>query len=232
MPEVTCWDCGLPINLSNRPRHASCFPQHRRADLNAAALNRCTITLENGERCPKPMKARDWCSGHIQRYGRYGDPTFVTGRRANGEMQALVRAAARAVTEECILAPCAHSRPGVIYRGNPMPAARAVWIEATGENPGDRQVLHTCHRGDEGCIAFPHLYLGDHARNMRDMTEAERQGRGEDNGNAELTELDVREIRRLFAARAASQRALAAQFGVSQGAIHQIVTRKTWKHVE
>ncbi|MDX3237223.1 hypothetical protein PV392_16395 [Streptomyces sp. ME03-5709C] len=232
MNDVICGHCGLAINLSNRPKHAGCFPEHRSADLIESDPGRCTIVLVGGDRCPKPVKARNWCSGHIQRFGRYGNPTYVTGRRASVEMQALVREAARATAGECFLAPCARSRPSVIHQGTPMPAARAVWIVATGTEPGDRQVLHTCHRGDEGCIAFSHLYLGDHSRNMRDMTEAERQARGEDNGNAELTESDVREIRRLADARAASQRALARMYGVSQPTISQIVTRKTWKHVE
>lgn len=92
-------------------------------------------------------------------------------------------------------------------------------------------VLHTCHRGDEGCINIRHLYLGDHARNTLDMVEAERSARGEDNGNAELTEADIREIRRLYRTRLVSQRGLAGQFRVSQGTIHQIVSYKTWKHI-
>lgn len=112
-----------------------------------------------------------------------------------------------------------------------MGATRAVWWEATGKDPGEGNVLHTCHHGEEGCITIRHLYLGDHRRNMLDMTEAQRQARGEGNGNAELTEDGVREIRRLYGARVVSQRALARQFGVSQGAIHQIVSGKTWKHV-
>lgn len=189
----------------------------------------CTI-VEDGVRCTQAHCAGGKCKAHWQREARHGD--MRRRRRANGELVALVVAAASATGDECFLAPCDSSRPGVTYRGEPMGATRAVWWEATGEDPGDGQVLHTCHRGDEGCISIRHLYLGDHALNMADMTEAERQARGEDNGNAELTESDVREIRRLSAAGGISQRALARQFGVSQGTINQIVTRKTWKHVE
>jgi hypothetical protein len=194
----------------------------------APADGLCTV-IEDGVRCSSPHRAGGKCHLHWQREQRHGDTR--KRRRANGELLALVVAAARATGDDCVLAPCERSRPGVTYNGEPMPAARAVWWEANGVDPGDRQVLHTCHRGDDGCISIRHLYLGDHVRNMRDMTDAERQARGEGNGNAELTELDVREIRRVYAVRGASQRTLAVRYGVSQGTINQVVTRKTWKHV-
>ncbi|WP_326813949.1 hypothetical protein [Streptomyces sp. NBC_01763] len=218
-----CWEW--------RRRNGGADPESpkRRRLLPPPPDGRCTV-VEDGERCPKPHIAKGTCNQHWLRKWRNGSNT--RRRRANGEMVALVVAAARATGEDCVLAPCDHSRPGVTYRREAMPATRAVWIEATGDDPGDRQVLHNCHRGAEGCISFRHLYLGDHAQNMRDMTEAERQARGEGNGNAELTEPAVREIRRLYAARALNQRVLGVRYGVSQGTINQIVTRKTWKHVE
>ncbi|MFF4900440.1 hypothetical protein [Streptomyces sp. NPDC001068] len=189
----------------------------------------CTA-VEDGKRCTLPHLAKGKCNRHWQREWKHGD--LRKRRRSNGEMQALVRAAARFTGDDCVLAPCERSRPSVTYRKEPMGATRAVWWEATGNDPGDRQVLHTCHRGDGGCISIRHLYLGDHAQNMQDMTEAERQARGETNGNAELTEPLVHEMRALHATGDWSQRALARRFNVSQGTIHQVVTRKTWKQVE
>ncbi|MEH0402860.1 helix-turn-helix domain-containing protein [[Kitasatospora] papulosa] len=217
-----CWEW--------RRRNGGADPESptRRRLMPPPADGLCTV-VEDGARCSKPHLAKGRCNRHWLREWKHGN--FRRARRANGELLALVLAAAHATGDDCVLAPCEHSRPTVRYRDEPMPAARAVWWEATGVDPEDRQVLHTCHRGDDGCISIRHLYLGDHTRNMRDMTEAERQARGEGNGNAELTEPDVREIRRIYAARSMSQRALARRYGVSQGTINQVVTRKTWKHV-
>lgn len=190
---------------------------------------RCTV-VEDGERCPDPHLAKGKCKNHWQREYRNGDMT--RRRRPAGELLALVQEAAQTTSDECLLAPCEHSRPSLIYRGEPMGAARAVWIEATGEDPGEELVLHTCHRGDDGCINFRHLYLGDHDQNMQDMVDAGRAASGEANGNAELTEDQVRVIRKEYATGLVSQRALARRFGVSQGTISQIVNRKTWTHIE
>jgi len=55
--------------------------------------------------------------------------------------------------------------------------------------------------------------------------------KGTANGNAKLTEDQVREIRRLYATGEFSLQELALQFGLSKGEIWRIVRRKTWKHV-
>lgn len=53
---------------------------------------------------------------------------------------------------------------------------------------------------------------------------------GERNGSAVLTEPQVIEIRRRLA-EGAMQKTLAAEYNVSQLAIHKIATGKTWKHL-
>ena len=55
---------------------------------------------------------------------------------------------------------------------------------------------------------------------------------GSRNRNAILSEKEVREIRRLYETTEITQYELAAQFGVTQPQISQIVTRRTWKHVK
>jgi len=65
---------------------------------------------------------------------------------------------------------------------------------------------------------------------MRDMNRKDRSTRGDRNGNAKLTEEDIRDIRRR-AGKGKSQRALAREYGVSEGTIWGIIHRKTWKHV-
>lgn len=59
--------------------------------------------------------------------------------------------------------------------------------------------------------------------------------RGQNNPRAVLTEDDVRTIRKRARRRGKpgeDQRALAAEYGVTQSAIMGIVTRRTWKHVD
>ena len=55
--------------------------------------------------------------------------------------------------------------------------------------------------------------------------------KGEKNGMARLTARSVRAIRKQ-AAQGATLAALGEKYGVSHVAIHYVVTRKTWRHVE
>jgi len=54
---------------------------------------------------------------------------------------------------------------------------------------------------------------------------------GETHHVAKLKDADIVEIRALYASGSMSQYALAEKFGVTQGAIHYIVARKTWRHI-
>lgn len=55
---------------------------------------------------------------------------------------------------------------------------------------------------------------------------------GEANGSSRLTEQKVRAIRKAHKSGRSSQGKLAKKYGVSQVAIHKIVTGKTWSHVD
>lgn len=54
---------------------------------------------------------------------------------------------------------------------------------------------------------------------------------GEQHSKAKLSEEDVRQIRKLYAAKQLSYSTLAKHFGVSRGNIAMIIRGKTWKHV-
>ena len=86
-----------------------------------------------------------------------------------------------------------------------------------------QHILHSCDV--RNCVNPGHLRIGTHADNMRDMRVRERVN------TTRLTAPDVRLIR-IRAARGESQRALADDYGVSQGTIAFVVQRKTWKHVQ
>lgn len=189
----------------------------------------CTVGV-----CTDPVKGHGMCSRHWQRWRKHGDPLVGRSKRRNGEFRELLEAGARASTEECVLVTGWKSRPTTSDGKSQINASRAVWIIANGD-PGESFVLHTCHRGLEGCINIRHLYLGDQAQNGRDTAVGRRRKgivtvRGERTPKAKLTETAVKEIRRRYAD-GESQTALGKAFGVSQPAIGHVVRGESWAHI-
>jgi hypothetical protein len=99
----------------------------------------------------------------------------------------------------------------------------------TGEQRDDSlQTCHACH--NPICCNPAHLRFDTPLGNVRDMIKAERQARGERNGHHVLTESDVRTILQRAAAGATGV-SLAAEYGVTVGAITNILRGRNWKHV-
>lgn len=93
--------------------------------------------------------------------------------------------------------------------------------------------LNVCHSCDNPSCIYPyHLWIGTHKQNNEDMRDKGRANpaSGIDNGQAKLTEDDVRQIR-IDLIFGKSQRAIAKNFGVTHGVISSIARRKTWAHV-
>lgn len=128
-----------------------------------------------------------------------------------------------------------------------MNASRAVWMVATNSDPGEAWVLHSCGRGEQGCVNVRHLYLGNAFDNAKDMwhkhgtrkyapVPIEKRGRGGEkrrgaaNVRALVTEEKVLDIRRMYS-EGWKQSDLGATFGLTQTAISAIVRRKTWSHI-
>lgn len=136
---------------------------------------------------------------------------------------------------ECLIYTGPTNRDGygrVRTHGHGWLAHRIAFFIYTGVDPGDMLVCHTCD--NPPCCKREHLYLGDQALNMYDARLKKRLNpkppRGEANRSAKLTEAQVKEIRRLYAA-GVSQGKLGPLFGVRQAHISDIVLRKSWKHV-
>ncbi len=114
----------------------------------------------------------------------------------------------------------------------PVTASRVAYWVATGVYPEKSLVLHTCD--NRKCCNPAHLYLGDVKQNSRDMVERGRHKtgpvKGEQNGNAKLSETDVLEIKRQIAAGGKNQ-AIADRFGVTHQMISKIRCGHFWKHV-
>lgn len=198
------------------------------------------VIVEEGVRCTRPVyiKSRGWCETHRKAAARNSGIPARARLHGPGELLALVRAAAVATAEECVIPRGWRPRPGrrpmVKLDGQLMPAARAVWTLAHGD-PGELHVLHTCHGGDgsQGCITIRHLYTGDNEQNSRDRVEAGRQARGEGHGCHILAEEEVREIRRRHVPgtgpyNRGNTRALAEEFGVGTTTIRAVIRGEKW----
>jgi hypothetical protein len=110
-------------------------------------------------------------------------------------------------------------------------AHRLAYLLGNKEQPGPLHVLHRCDT--KRCCNPKHLFLGTNRDNIDDYA-AKGLGQnlghnqtGERNGNARLTENDVRAIR----AASDVQRIIAARYGITQVMVSRIKLRKAWSRV-
>jgi hypothetical protein len=107
---------------------------------------------------------------------------------------------------------------------------RAAWRILVGDIPRKAMVLHRCDV--PRCVNPDHLYLGNQSDNVKDMWDRgrARQGvsRGEDHGNAKVTEEIVREIR----SSKESGVVMAKRFGISTATLYDIRNNHIWRHVK
>jgi len=130
---------------------------------------------------------------------------------------------------------------------------RVSWQLVHGDIPNSMDVLHSCDTryvpGDityRRCCNPAHLWLGTNQDNIDDMvkkgrsakgersgsrTHPEKRPRGKANGNAKLTEHQVRKIREQYRAGGISCQALAQNWGVAKTTIVNIVLCRTWRHI-
>jgi hypothetical protein len=108
-------------------------------------------------------------------------------------------------------------------------AHRWVYRRYRGPIPEGLEVRHLCHNAC--CVNPDHLAIGTHTENMQDSVRAGRRPFGETTWCAKLTDEDVAEIRRLYAAGGISQPALAKRYGVNNSVICRAIAGKTWRHV-
>lgn len=116
---------------------------------------------------------------------------------------------------------------------SPQGAHRIAWELTYGPIPKGMYVCHHCD--NPSCVRVDgHLFLGTQTDNMQDMIAKGRKNPalGSKNGNAKLTEAEVREIRRLYFSKQCGVVELAKRFGVSRVTIRDIYTGKIWKHLE
>lgn len=97
--------------------------------------------------------------------------------------------------------------------GKQLAAHRHAWTLINGAIPPGRHVLHHCD--NPACVRLDHLYLGDHAANMRDRADR-RRCRAQ-----KLSRENVRELR-LMRAEGATLQTIADRFCISNGHAHAV----------
>jgi hypothetical protein len=114
----------------------------------------------------------------------------------------------------------------VYFAGRLLGAHRASWVIANGPIPDGSHVLHRCDV--RPCIRSVHLFLGTCDDNLKDCSAKGRMHPGESNGQAKLTEDQVREARIRLAA-GESQRSIARSFAIHYNAIWKIAHGLKWR---
>ena len=134
--------------------------------------------------------------------------------------------------DECLQWPFATRSNGygaAFHNGKYTSAHRAMCIEAHGAAPnGIIDATHLC--GNRSCVNPKHLRWADRAQNQADRLAHGTDGRGERHYRSKLNEESVRCI---LAERPRGARVfeMAADLGVSDGAIYSVLTGKNWKHI-
>jgi predicted DNA-binding protein (UPF0251 family) len=146
-----------------------------------------------------------------------------------------------------------------VIDGRAYTATRIAYYLATGEDPGELLVCHTCD--NPPCCREDHLFKGTGKDNSQDMVHKNRHAFGEKNGmikhpesrlygcnhwthkkpeclnkgvnvnTAKLKPEDVREIRRLHANKNITAKQASERFGIVESTFHRIINRTIWKHI-
>ena len=187
-----------------------------------SVIKMCTFC---GER---EQKYGGLCSAHAEQK-RLGKDLSPVSRRYRGTPAELLRQHSKRSATGCLEWTRARNDNGYGLSSHGL-VHRVSYRAFVGEIPDGLFVLHRCD--NPPCFEPTHLFLGTQQDNVRDMISKGRQWRnpgypGEQNPASVLTEEDVLAI----LADSRSQRAIAADYGVTQAAVSLIKQGKNWPHL-
>lgn len=208
-------------------------------------MSRCSVIECNGTTVAKGL-----CGKHYQRMKAHGDPNKKIGLKGEAVEDRFWSRVKK--TEGCWTwtGPATSDGYGRLFRGGKTIRAHRLSYEMhKGDIPDGMNVCHRCD--NPPCVNPDHLFLGTTADNMADKkqkgrgNEPSRSGnnhwmnrkpesvaKGSAFGRSDLTDSRVLQIKLRYVAGGITQRALAAEFGISYKNLNLILSGKTWKHVQ
>ena len=114
------------------------------------------------------------------------------------------------------------------FNDKTVSAHKFSWMLYYGKVIDNLKVLHTCD--NRACVNPKHLYLGTSADNSRDMTDRDRQAKGENNGWSKLTKEQIISIKS-YPYHRGLYRQLSKQFNVTPESISNVCRGIYWKHI-
>lgn len=187
----------------------------------------CSVNGCNANASWSAGGTRGLCCAHYKRLRRHGDPLGGQPSRAKSgaPMEWLLQHKNHG-GDDCLIWPFGTRKDGRAKLRNES-AYRVMCKLVNGPPPSRRhQAAHSCGKGHEGCVNPRHLRWDTALGNQMDRKIHGTHNRGVRNRNCQLSEDDVREIRRLRGTM--FQYEIAEKFGITQGAVNKIHTRRTW----
>ncbi|WP_143535381.1 hypothetical protein [Rhizobium sp. N122] len=182
--------------------------------------------------CGNARKTKCYCNAHYKRLRRHGNPLGGRTRTPNGELLPWIHEVALHHTgTDCLTWPFGRGATkdyGMLRVDDKMVYTHRYICELVHGSPPtpDHDAAHSCGKGHEGCVAPGHLDWKTRAENVADTLVHGTRNRGERNGQAKLTEADVRIIIALNGTETRCK--MADRFGVSSRAIADIHRGRRW----
>lgn len=179
--------------------------------------------------CKKLVHARGWCVAHYRRNRLNGDP-LLSRRPGLGITPAQRLDLYTDKSGDCWMWTGSGDRYGKTCVSGRYVSAHILSYELNvGPVPSGQIVRHRCDTPK--CVRPEHLELGTNADNSRDMTDRQRQARGERQWCAKMTAETVIELREAYSLGKANIPELSRQYGISTSTVGKIINNQTWKHV-
>lgn len=179
--------------------------------------------------CDRESYLRGYCMAHYMRWRKHGDPS-VGGplRTKRGLPKAWLEAHVDYDGEGCLTWPFYIGSNGYGYMHDDSPHRRMCELKNGPPPTPLHEAAHSCGRGPNACVDPRHLRWATRLENAADRALHGTLGRAERGPSAKLTQGEVDELRRRYAAGGETHRQLAAVFGVNQSQLSRILAGKRW----